>query len=225
MAGNRKAAEKFLLDHIEALLPGGGNREIYEKYYAGMSDTQFDAYMGRLHTGEEPLSITAPNMAKVKLSVERNFALAEKLGHNFFQRLWLKNPHGPGHYLTPLKYLVVDFPVCRQAQLLTKKVSIPEDNNSVDDYSGQPTGKSQGSKLSYPELQILAAMGLDYNITEMMKFRGGDAKAFDAQNRQISETGTTSQESIEHLGGHVTSKQSFATFLTCMHIDHTLMKE
>jgi hypothetical protein len=109
--------------------------------------------------------------------------------------------------------------------LQTKKISIAEDNNSVDDYSGQPTGKSQGSKLSYPELQILAAMGLDANITEMMKFRGGDTKAFDAQNRQISETGTTSQESIMHLGGHVASKQTFSTMLTCMHIDNTLMKE
>lgn len=224
MAGNRKAAEKFLIEEVEGLLPGGGNRKIYEDYYATMNDSQFDAYMGRLASGEEELIIIAPNMAKVRLSVERNFAIAERLGHKFFQRLWLKNPHGPGHYLTPLEYLVVDFPVGRQAQLLTKKVSIPEDNNSVDDYSGQPTGKSQGSKLSYPELQILAAMGLDYNITEMMKYRGGDSKAFDAQNRQISETGSTSQESIQHLGGHVTSKQTFATFLTCMHIDHTLMQ-
>lgn len=225
MAGNRKAATEFILTHLEKLLPGGGNSALYETYYAGMSDAQFDAYMGRLANGEEPLIMIAPILAKARLSTERNLKLAKELGHNFYQRLWLKNPHGGGHYLTPIEYLVVDWPLGRQAQLQTKKISIAEDNSSVDDYSGQPTGKSQGSKLSYPELQILAAMGLDYNIVEMMKFRGGDSKAFDAQNRQISDTGTTSQESIEHLGGHVTSKQTFGTLFTCMHIDHTLMKE
>lgn len=225
MAGNRKAAEKFILDNVDRLLPGGGNRELYEQMFAETSDAQFDVIMAKIGNGEFILPLIAPNLAAEKLSVERNLQHAKDLGHQFFQRLWIRNPHGDGHYLSPIKYLIVRQPLGRQAQLQTKKISIAEDNNSVDDYSGQPTGKSQGSKLSYPELQILAAMGLDYNIVEMMKFRGGDTKAFDAQNRQISETGTTSQESIMHLGGHVESKKTFGTMLTCMHIDHTLLKE
>jgi len=225
MATNRKAAEAFILKYIEKILPGSNNVKMYEEMFAGMSDAKFDTFMADIEDGKTRLVIIAPNLQAQKLSTKRNLGIAEELGHNFFQRLWLKSPHLDAPYLTPIKYLVMQLPLRRQAQLLTKKISIPEDNKSVDDFSGQPTGKSQGSKLSYPELQILAALGLDANITEMIKFRGGDTKAFDAQNRQISESGGTSQKAIEHLGTVVKSTQTLSIYLKCMHLDNTLTSD
>jgi hypothetical protein len=117
---------------------------------------------------------------------------------------------------------VVDLVLRRQAQLLVKKISIPEDNKSVDDFTGQPTGKSKGSKISYPETQILAALNLDNNLTELLKFRGGDVKGFDAMNNSISKTGGVSLASIEKLGTRVKSTETLHTLLTCMHIGNTL---
>lgn len=225
MAGNRKAAESFIVKWIEELLPGSDNVKMYKALFANMSDIQFDTFMANLEAGKTRLAIIAPNLNPQRLSVERNLKIAEQLGHEFFQRLWLTSPHLDAPYLSPIKYLVMQLPLRRQAQLLTKKISIAEDNNSVDDFSGQPTGKSQGSKISYPELQILAALGLDDSIVEMIKFRGGDTKAFDAQNQQISETGTTSQKSIEHLGSQVKSAQTLSTYLTCMHYKNTLLDQ
>ncbi|WP_201285368.1 hypothetical protein, partial [Klebsiella pneumoniae] len=89
-------------------------------------------------------------------------------------------------------YLVIDVPLRRQVQLLQSKATIPENNKHIDDLSGQSTGPSKGSKISFPELQVLFAQGLDSTITELIQFRGGDAKAFNAMNRAIIENGGVS---------------------------------
>lgn len=221
MAGNRAKAQAFLLENIDSILPDGKNKAIYARLFSEMSDKQFDDFMKKLEDGSVKLAITAPNLADVKLSVERNVQLAEKLGHSFFERIWMKDSDDTPAYLTPIPYMVIDLPVRRQAQLLVKKISIPENNKSIDDLTGQPTGKSKGSKISYPETQVLAALGLDECLTELLKYRGGDVKGFNAMNRQIAETGSTSMKAIEPLAGTVQSTITLKTYLTGMHIAST----
>jgi hypothetical protein len=221
-AKNRKAAEATILEMIGELLPGSSNVQIYKDLFASMSDQDFDAFVRRLKQGEIRLAIVAPNLHEPKLSTERNLKLAEKWGHQFFERIWIDNGNEVPPYLSPIPYLVVDLPLRRQAQLLVKKISIPEDNASVDDFTGQPTGKSKGSKISYPETQIMAAMQLDANLTEMLKYRGGDVKGFDAMNAAISKTGGVSLDAISKLGTEVKSTRTLSTLLTCMHLENTL---
>lgn len=222
MAGNRKAAEAVILKYIEKLLPGSPNTQLYKDLFATMSDKQFDEFMKGIEEGSIRLAVIAPNFSEYKLTKENNLALAKELGHEFFQRIWIDPGNDIPPYLSPIKYLVVDLVLRRQAQLLVKKISIPEDNKSVDDFTGQPTGKSKGSKISYPETQILAALNLDANLTEMLKLRGGDVKGFDAMNTVISQTGGVSQKAIEHLGTQVKSTKTLSTLLTCMHLKNTL---
>jgi hypothetical protein len=222
MAGNRKAAEKVILEYIEKMMPGSPNTQLYKELFATMSDKQFDDFMKGIEDGSIRLAIIAPNFGEQQLSTERNLKLAKELGHEFFERVWIDPGNDIPPYLSPIKYLVVDLPLRRQAQLLVKKISIPEDNKSVDDFTGQPTGKSKGSKISYPETQILAALNLDANLTELLKLRGGDIKGFDAMNAAISQTGGVSQEAIKHLGSRVKSTETLSIFLTCMHLKNTL---
>jgi hypothetical protein len=222
MAGNRKAAEEVILEWIEKLIPESGNRELYQNLFASMDDAAFAVWMEKLERGEIRLAVIAPNLAKSKLEIERNLKLADELGHNFFERIWIDNGNDIPPYLSPIPYLVVDLPLRRQAQLLVKKISIPEDTKSVDDFTGQPTGKSKGSKISYPETQIMAALNLDNNLTEMLKYRGGDEKGFDALNTSISKTGGVSLKSIEKLGTQVKSTQTLSIILTCMHLQNQL---
>ncbi len=219
---NRKAATEFILKYIEKLLPGSENTAVYEKTLNEMSDSEFKRFIDDLESGETTLSLVCPNLGKQKLSVKRNLALGKELGLEFFQRLWLTNHVTGVTYLTPLKYLVVDLPVRRQAQLLVKKISIPEDNRHVDDLTGQATGASKGSKLSFPELQMLHAQGMDASIEELIKFRGGDARAFNAMNRQIIETGDVSLDSIRGAGTKVKATDTLSTYLTAMHIGNNL---
>jgi hypothetical protein len=222
MAANRKAAEAVILKYVDKLLPGSENTRLYKDLFAGMSDKQFDEWMGKLEAGEIRLAIIAPNLNEPKLEIERNLALAEELGHQFFERIWIDGSNEVPPYLSPIPYLIVDLPLRRQAQLLVKKRAIPEDTRSVDDFTGQPTGKSKGSKISYPEMQILMALDLPASLTEWLKFRGGDVKGFDAMNRAISETGGVSLNAIAALGTKVKSTQTLSTFFTCMHLENTL---
>jgi hypothetical protein len=222
MAGERKAAEKYIIDNLEKIMPDGTNRKIYEQLFASMSDVQFDNYMKKLNDGSAQLSIIAPNFSKTRLSMERNFALAKELKHNFFEKIWMTDGDDTPPYLSPIPYLVVDLPLRRQAQLLIKKISIPEDNKSVDDLTGQPTGKSKGSKISYPEIQILAACGLEDSLVELLKARGGDNDMFNNMNNAISRTGAVSIKAIDNGNTTVTSTETLKTLLTSAHLSNTL---
>jgi len=190
--------------------------------FTSMNDKQFDLFMKSIEDGTTRLAIIVPNLNEHKLSIERNLDLAEKLGHNFFERIWIDGGNEIPPYLSTVPYLIVDLPLRRQAQMLVKKISIPEDNKSVDELSGQPTGKSKGSKISYPETQILAALDLNDSLTEMLKYRGGDIMGFNAMNDQINRTGGVSLKSIEHLGSTVKSTETLSVLLTSMHLSNSL---
>lgn len=222
MSNNRKAAEAVILENIEEMLPGGENKAIYANMFAAMSDSEFEDYIKALKDGSKRLAVVAPNFGKSKLSLERNFALAKKLNHKFFQRVWVPAKNGNRSYLSPVPYLVVDLPLRRQAQLLQKKISIPEDNNSVDDFTGQPTGKSKGAKISYPEVQVIAAMGLDNCLQELLKYRGGDERGFNAMNTVISRTGRVDMKTIAPYAGGVKSTKTLDQFFRAMHLKSTL---
>lgn len=224
MAGNRKEAEKIIIDMVEAILPGGGNKEVYENFFAKMSDKDFDSWMEDLNSGRERPFIYVPNLGKVKISTERNFAIAKKIGHNFFERIWIdeKDPNRP-KYLTNVPYIVLELPVRRQSQLLVKKISVPENNKSIDQLSGQAAGDSRSARISYPELQFLMGMNLPNSLLEFMKFRGGDKGGFNAMNRTISTDGTVTLRSINHLSTGVESTKTLSAYLTAMHLRNTLI--
>lgn len=222
MPGNRKAAEAFILEYIEKLLPGGVNAELYKKKFKGLSDEEFERFIEDLENNVSRLKVVVPNFSDVKIDVERNLAVGEELGHNFFKRINIPPRDGMPGYLTPVPYLVGVLPLRRQAQVLEKKISIPEDNNCVDDLTGQPTGKSKGSKISYPEVQVLAALGLDQSLHELMKFRGGDEKGFAAMNAFIMRNGAVSLKAIAPFASGVKSVQALKAFLMAMQLKASL---
>ena len=221
MLKNRAGAEEFIITYIEKILPGGGNDAIYRNLFSSMSDKEFEDFILSLEQGKERLSITVPNLKSAKLSFERNLQIGDELGHDFFERICIDEGNDIPPYMSNDKYLVVDLPVRRQAQLLEKKISIPEDNKSIDELSGQPTGKSKGSKISYPEVQILAALNLNNSITELMKARGGDLLMFNAMNTSIARTGGVSIKAIDAGNTEVTSNVTLRTLLTSMHLKST----
>lgn len=224
MAGNRKAAEKEVYDVLEAIVPGSQNTKIYSDIFAVMNDGDFEKFIIGLESGERPLAIITEALGVGSLDVGRNLDIADKWGYKFFERIWMDPQNGSAPFLSNDEYLVVDLPLKRQAQFLIKKISIPEDNHSIDNLTGQPTGKSKGSKISWPELQILASLGeFDSTIEEFIKVRGGDLTSFNAMNHMIATTGGVSLKSISSLGGKVKSVQSLSTLLTSMHLANTLL--
>lgn len=221
MPKNRQLAEKVTLQLIDSLSPGNQNVAMYKKMFASMSDAQFEQWIDDLRSGKKELAFISPNMSEKPLSIERNLKLAKEIGHDFFQQIWLTDDSGE-RYLTPIKYLVVDWPLRRQAQILTNKISIPEHNKSVDDFTGQPTNQSKGSKLSYPEALNMAGLGLVESINEFWKFRGGDQRGFELMNTSISRSGGVSLKAIEPYTSGVTSTKTVHAILMAMHLEGNL---
>lgn len=222
---NRKAAEDFIIEYVCKIMgegKDGPNAQLYINYFKSINDKEFDQYIKDLETEMKHLVIIAPNLAKTKISTERNLAIAKELGHSFFQRIWIEGQGDKPTYLTPIPYMVVDLPIRRQAQLLVKKISIPEDNKSVDEFTGQATGKSKGAGISYPEVQVMAAMNLNNSLLEMIKFRGGDVKGFNAMNDSISRTGGVNLDAIKHVASGVESTRLLKTYLTTIHLKSTI---
>lgn len=215
---NRKKATELLLNTIEEIAPKSGNKEYYEQLLKGMSDKAFGDFMKKLRDEEMILSLTIPNLSEHRLNSQRNIKIAKKLGHDFMQRLWLTDPQTNQVYKTNLPYLVLDVPIRRQQELLVKKISVPKDNSKVDQYSGQPV---KGAKISYPELQALYAQGLDYALTELIKFRGGDEEAFRMMNRVIIDQGQVRLSQLPQTSG-VKSTKTLGIYLKGMHYDNNL---
>lgn len=219
---NRKAVTEFIVNAIDDILPDGYNKERTLQFLNQMSDQEFEQYLEDLNSEKQRLVIIAPNGQKVKLDLQRNFEVAKKYGIEFFHRIWFDTPDGKGRYLSQDKYLVVKLPVRRQSQMLVKKISVPEDNKSIDALTGQPAGKSKGSRISYPEVQMLASLGLNETLGEFMKYRGGDLKGFQAMNTMISRTGGVSLKAIEPYSGKVKSTETLSAMLTAMHLQNNL---
>lgn len=220
MAGNRAAAEASILKDLNDIIPGTENIELYKKFFATLSDEEFDAFIKKLENEETYLTMQIPNMGKEKISLQNNLDVAKKWGHQFYERIWMDEGNDIPPYLTNYRYLVMDLPLRRQAQLLTKKISIPANNINIDNLTGQPTNQSKGSKISYPELQILAALGLEKSTLELIKYRGGDLKGFNMMNSQISKTGGVNTDMLDKLGTRVRSTSVLSTYLKAMHINN-----
>ena len=223
MAGNRKQTEEFILKYIGKLVTGNENINLYKELFKNMSDSQFRSFMEDLRDKKTTLSIIVPNGNKnIKVNVENNFKIAKELGFDFFQKLKISGSKDLPDYTTPNKFLIFKLPIKRASQLLSKKVSIPEDDRSIDILTGQVTGKSRASKLTLPELQLLIGMGMKDSVKELVKIRGGDIGANNAANAMLYKQGQASQKEIENYSTGVISTKSLKAYFNAMHLRNTL---
>lgn len=222
--GNRKAAEAVILKRMAQASPTGPTVGIYRDHvFPNMSDEDFHSLMQRIKKKEVRLPIIIPNFGQGGESMQRAIDLANEMGHDFYQYIWIyPNDGKTPAYRTNKKFPVMPLPWRRQSQVQNKKVSIPRHNQSIDELTGQPAGDSKGSAISSSELQVLSSLELGDMITEMISARGGDVKLFAAMNDVIDKTGEVSMASIKHLAGGVESTKTLHTYLNCMHLSNTL---
>ena len=219
----RELAEKEILYFIERILPDGENVKIYKDLFARTSDEEFDVWMERLGNGEEILAIFKPNLLGAKISLTRNIEVAEELGFPLFQHLYLTDQDTGMVRKTPAKYLIGMVPFRRQAQTLESKMSVPDNDDVVDQLTGQATGVSKGSRMSYPEIQVNLSKGLDKMLLELVKFRAGDAKSYAAMNKSIYETGSVSLDSVmANVPSTVKASESLSVILKAMMIQNNI---
>lgn len=219
---NRAKATAFIISSLSKIVPEAPAIAIYKAQLDQLSDTEFADYMDALEKGTDIVPLQIPNGAEHRISVERNLAVAKELGHEFFQQLVMTDPQTGTTYLTPKKYLVVDLPVRRQIQMLTKKQSIPENNLHIDQLTDQPTGASKGAAISFPELQVLAAQQADASLRELISFRGGDRRAYNYMTKLIVQEGGANHKTLDQLNSRVKSTAVLSSFFKGMHLDNNL---
>lgn len=218
---NRKAAEALILQFARDVDPSGYNEKQWIKILADMPDKQFDTYMHGLRNRSQYMLAFKPLYEAKGITLDNNFKIAKKYGLSFFEKLnFTNNPDEPD-YQTPIEFMVLDLPYRRQSQTLIKKVSVPDNNKIIDQLTYQPTGASKGSKISYPELQVMIGMGLDNSIQELIEYRAGDRGGFRAYNTMAMRYGTINMKALAPYKTGVDSTKTLKVYLTSMHVSNT----
>lgn len=222
-AAAREAFINQFLADTESILPGSQNTKISKDYLESLNDEQFESLVAAIESGTTIIPLYTPVLSNPKLTVERNLAVAEQWGVEFFQQVRLTDPTVPNvTLLTPKRYPILFLPIRRQAQTIAKKMSVPLDNNSIDDMTGQVTGDSKGSALTFPELQALNAQGLTECITEFMAVRGGNTEAYTRMDQAIVDLGSTTLTDSLADGTRPRATETLSTLLRSAHIQNNL---
>lgn len=217
---NRKEIEKFILDLLYEILPIPETRAIYESRFAKLSDKAFLAFLEE--AAAKGLRLIVPPGLDVKLNEKRNARIAERLGYKFRQRITMVDDDSGVAYENPVEHLILMVGCRRLIQTLEHKRSVPTNLSHIDERTGQATGPSKGSRISFPELNILQAQGATAAPIEFLKTRGGDTQAFNLFNRSIIQRGGVTQEYINNANTRPKAVKILETIQLAMHYDNNL---
>lgn len=218
----RQVFEEKFLGYLQALPLAPRNIDLYTEKFKSMSDDDFHAMVVSIMDGNFVLPAFSYNMEGTKADTETIMRIGEELGVKFFQRLTLTDPVTREAIITPEEYLVLNLQVRRQIQHLVKKRSTPSSTRVIDHLTGQVTGDSKGASMSLPELTALNAKGHEAGIIELIKPRGGDAKAYANLMQQIRDTGGYSLAPIMELGSRPKVIETTNSFFAGMMLRSTL---
>jgi len=221
---NRKKAEAFALKLIDAIDPGNENVAHYKELFASMDDKAFAELVESFSTGDAMLGYTHPNLNKNKITVSNNIKLAERLGYKMFDYAFLTDPDIGVTAKTLKPVLITNMYIRRQAQTLEHKNSVTTDDRHLDQMTDQPTGPSKGASITAPELPIGHAQRWDAILTEVVNYRGGNARAYNISKHLAIRTGEISQTAIKQFPSANKSISSLSSFLFAAHVDNNLKR-
>lgn len=225
--GNRQAVTQWLCERIAEIegvsVDKSINAKITKDQLDGLNQQDFDELMNDYSTNADVPAMYVPNNGPVVLNAKRNIKLMRALGHEVMQHLEIgsDDPNEPT-YTTPPKYMVLDLPFRRQAQVGILGISVPTHHNTVDARTGAVTGDSAAAKLSGAEANLYQAMGMQKTLFELLNARGGDEGTRRAMETEISRTGSASIASIEKFSTGVGVVSAMRSMLTAMHLNNTL---
>lgn len=221
---NRVAATAVCARLMEELFPGSGNATQIAADLESLSDAEFDNLIEEMRTGKIVISATLPNLTSPVYNNRHLKEVADRWGVEFFHHIEMEDRDTGKVFTTPVRYMVVREGVTRLQQMIEDKQSIPDDNTHVDDLTGQVTGPSKGSRISFPELNNLKFMKADTAIIELISVRGGDEAANQKLESDISLTGEGRVSDAKEWGTGVTATKNLATLLRTAMLGTTLDK-
>lgn len=195
IAKKKAAVIKHICSIMDIMDPSGLNSKRYHNMLDHMSAAEFDKWMHYVKEGKWQIHITAPNITN-NLSTTNLLKAADAAKCKLFHKLWMTDDATGQKYLTDSEFLVLNLPIRRQQQFLDEKMSVPDNDRKIDGMTGQVTGDSRSSSITNPEINILAARGLDATLKELVNVRGGNIAAYSEFRRQAEEGGSITLESL-----------------------------
>ena len=224
MNAKRKEVQEYILTYMKKIFKKDNNYNLYKNLFDKMTDQEFDDFMVGLRDGTITLSCVISTNDADEVDPKRNIKIGKELGYEFFQKIKVSGDPNIPDYTTPNKYLVLKLPIRRAAQLLVKKISLPEDDTTIDNLTGQVTNKSKGSKISLPEIQVLAGIGMKDVLNELVKIRGGDLGSARALKGYLERGLPATQQEINTYSTGVESTKTLNSYLNGMHIKSNIFK-
>ena len=198
----RKKMESLIDSVMSAIDPSGTNAKKYRNMFQTMNDKQFDEYFQKLFADRRSnlrVDIEEFGSDNRKIKFENVEKAAEYIGIPLFEYVYL--PHvssDPNHPIrTKEKVLVGYLNIKRPQQLVTKKTGYVLSDADRDEQSGTAKGESRGGTTTGVENELLAGVGADKVISELLGVRGDNVKEYDNMLESISETGSVKLEDIK----------------------------
>lgn len=223
IAEKKKKVLAYLKQKLAPIDPGGVNYQRYEKLFSDMNDKQFDQFMINMRDGKWEFHIVVPNMGP-KFSLHELLSAADGVGLKVFHRIWLTDASSGRRYLSRSEYPILKLPIRRMQQFLDKKLSVPDNDTTIDGLTGQVTGDDKAASISAPEIQALHSRGLKTVLNEFVTVRGGDIANYGEARRQMEEQGSVRLGSLDASSVSRTAKIT-QVLLESMHIDSNLISE
>ena len=218
----RKKVQDYILNAMKLLDPHTDtNTKYWKNKFESMNDKEFDQFMHYLREGKTNIHMFVPPF-KVTLQTREMINAAHKLGVKIMHRIWMHDPHTGIKYLTPEEYMVLQLPVRRQQQFLDEKLSVPDNDKTIDGLTGQVTGDSKSCSITNPEVQILHARNLDATLYEFANVRGGNIRNYAEFKRSLEETGAVKLEQLDPTNRTRVAVMG-QVLLTAMHLDVNLV--
>lgn len=212
----RKKAEAYIYSILDAVDPSGINTKVAKECIPAMSDEKF------VEMAKMGIPIYQPVGGKTKIDYKNNIKVAEKMGIPLSEKLWLTEPKTGLTHLTRHPHLVLLLPIRRQTQMLEKKMSVAKHDKIRDKLTGQVTGPSKASGISFPEAYIIYSDKLDESLQEFLHARGGN----EAVNRAFYQALRMTGKGRIHIPGaertSAKSTRTWGAFYTAMHIGNNL---
>lgn len=215
---NRKGAEEYILKWIKKISGTDFNVNLYKDLFKSMTDKEFDHLMTSVREDGKILQlIVPPDKGATKISTGNNIKLLKELKHDFFQHLYIGPTDKDPKIKTKYKFFTYLAPLRRTKQTIEKGISVSENDKKIDILTGQVTGDSKSSKISYPEIQLLMSMGLPSATAELVQYRGGDQGSMRVIKQAILKYGKVNSTLLKEYGTGTQSSKTLKAYFNGMH--------
>ena len=224
--GNRK---KFKETYIKGLTAVIVNKDILDKninlfvnYIDSKTDAELDIIIEKIKSRELILPVIIPNGSNA-VSYENNMSLIESLKMGLHKKIGIVRDGETT--MSPIPRLIMNVPIKKPSQLLEKKRSIPDDQNTKNIMTQQVTGPSKSMSVTSPEIPLMLGNGQYLSIREAIKYRGGDQSA-ELVLEKMAELGMDiSQEVLEKYSSGPEVNNTIKQVLFSMHLDMNIKGE